>query len=152
MVRLAEAMFRPLAADGLDEAHWARWRAASLAVTDGLPSHHLGVFVIDHPERPGVLVAGGAGVVTRRLPNPWHPEGLVGYVQWMSTEPAWRRRGFGRAVLRAILGYFDDRGVDNVELHATAAGAPLYRSEGFWEGSSGLAMRRRDWDPPPGPR
>lgn len=150
MVRLAEAMFRPLAGDALDEAQWARWRAAAMAVTAGLPSDHLGIFVVDHPGEAGTLVACGAGVLTRRLPNPWHPEGLAGYVQWMSTEPAWRRRGLGRAVLQAVLGWFEERGVDNVELHATAAGTPLYRSEGFWEGSGGLAMRRRPWDPPPG--
>ncbi|MDE3086052.1 MAG: GNAT family N-acetyltransferase [Acidobacteriota bacterium] len=149
VVRLAEAMFRPLGGGGLDEAHWARWREASLAVTARLPSDGLGVFVVDHPERPGALAACGAGVVVPRLPNPWHPNGLAGYVQWMSTEPDWRRRGFGRAVLRAVLRFFEERGVDNVELHATASGAPLYRSEGFWEGSSGLAMRRRPWDPPP---
>lgn len=152
MVRLAEAMFRPLVADGLDEAAWGRWRAACLAVTAGLPSERVGIFVVDHPEGSGALVACGAGVVTRRLPNPWHPEGLAGYVQWMSTEPDWRRRGLGRAVLRAVLGWLEDRGVDNVELHATAAGTSLYRAEGFWEGSGGLAMRRRAWDPPPGPR
>lgn len=149
VVRLAEIMFRPLAGDRPDEAGWARWRAASLAVTAGLPRDDLGVFVVDHPDHPGALVSCGAGVVTRRLPNPWHPQGLVGYVQWMSTEPAWRRRGLGRAVLRAVLQFFEERGVDNVELHATADGAPLYRSEGFWEGSAGLAMRRRPYDPPP---
>jgi GNAT superfamily N-acetyltransferase len=109
----------------------------------------VGVFVVDHPEVDGALVACGAGVVCRRLPNPWHPDGLAGYVQWMSTEPAFRRRGLGRAVLRAVLDWFAQLGVENVELHATEEGAPLYRSEGFWRGSGGEPMRRRPWDPPP---
>lgn len=112
----------------------------------------MGLFVVEDPTRPGVLVSCGAGVIATRLPNPWHPDGRAGYVQWMSTDPAFRRRGLGRAVLRAVLDWFEDCGVENVELHATAEGAPLYRSEGFWRGSSGEPMRRRPWDPPPGVR
>lgn len=148
VVRLAELMFRGLI-EGLDEERFAAWRGAALSAVAGLPDDAVGVFVVDHPDHPGMLVACGAGVVSRRLPNPAHPEGLAGYVQWMSTEPAFQRRGLGRAVLAAVLRFFEDHGVSNVELHATAQGAPLYRSEGFWRGSGGLPMRRRVWDPPP---
>jgi hypothetical protein len=48
-----------------------------------------------------------------------------------------------------VLAWFEERGVDNVELHATPQGEALYRSEGFWRGIGGLPMRRRPWDPPP---
>ncbi len=147
-MRLAELMFRGLAG-ALDEGQWASWRRAALEVVARLPKDTVAVFVVDNPRRPGTLVSCGAGIVVPRLPNPWHSGGRVGYVQWMSTEPAFRRRGLARAVLRAVLGWFDERDVDNVELHATEQGAPLYRSEGFWRGSSGEPMRRRPWDPPP---
>jgi GNAT superfamily N-acetyltransferase len=73
----------------------------------------------------------------------------VGYIQWMSTEAAARRQGLGGAILAALLAWFEGRGVDNVELHASPDGAPLYRAAGFWEGSTGLSMRRRPWDPVP---
>jgi hypothetical protein len=53
-------------------------------------------------------------------------------------------------VLRRLLEWCESTGVDNVELHASADGGHLYRSEGFWEGSTALALRRRPWDPAPG--
>lgn len=148
MVRLAELMFRAIAADVAEE-RWELWRRRTLEVMSELPGARAAVFVVDHPDEPGSLVSCGAGVINTRLPNPFHPDGKAGYVQWMSTDPAFRRRGLGRAVLRAVLAWLEDRGVENVELHATADGVPLYRAEGFWEGSGGLAMRRRRWDPPP---
>lgn len=149
MVRLAELMFRPLVGDALDEDAWTRWRdEAARAVVERL-GRDLCVYVVDDPEVPGHLVSCGAGVVHRRLPNPWHPDGGAGYVQWMSTEEGFRRRGLARSVLQAVLAWFEARGIDNVELHATPSGVPLYRSEGFWRGNGGEPMRRRPWDPPP---
>jgi ribosomal protein S18 acetylase RimI-like enzyme len=133
----------------VSDERWARWRASALDVVSSLPGDDACLVVVEHPVRPGKLAACGAGVVNRRLPNPFHPHDLVGYVQWMSTDPAFRRQGMARAVLRAVLAWFSQRGVDNVELHATAEGEPLYRSECFWQGSGGLPMRRRPWDPPP---
>jgi hypothetical protein len=53
--------------------------------------------------------------------------------------------------VRGLLRWYEAQGVDNVELHASPDGAALYRLEGFWEGSTGLAMRRRPWDPPRSP-
>ncbi|HLI57012.1 MAG TPA: GNAT family N-acetyltransferase [Actinomycetota bacterium] len=148
VVRLAELMFRGLGAQ-LTDAQWEQWRGAASDAVTNRDEDRVAMFVVDHPAERGMLVACGAGIVTRRLPNPWHPDGRAGYVQWMSTDVAFRRRGLARAVLRAVLGWFEDCGVDNVELHATGEGAPLYRSEGFWRGSGGEPMRRRPWDPPP---
>jgi GNAT superfamily N-acetyltransferase len=150
VVRLAEQMFAPLVGDALTHDAWQGWRHAAVgAVRRRLGDEDVAVFVADDPRRPGGLVSCGAGVIARRLPSPWQVEGLVGYVQWMSTDPAYRRQGKARAVLRALLAWFEWRGVDDVELHATTVGSALYRSEGFWEGASGLALRRRPWDPPP---
>jgi len=151
-VRLAELMFRGVPGNDLPETTWVTWRAAATRAMDERLGDDLAVFVVDHPEGGGRLVACGAGVVVPRLPNPHHPQGRAGYVQWMSTDPAFQRRGHGRAVLRAVLAWFEERGVDNVELHATAVGELLYRAEGFWHGTGGLPMRRRPWDPPPAAR
>ena len=84
-----------------------------------------------------------------RFPTVGQPDGRVGYVQWMSTDPAYRRQGLGRGVLRALLAWFEGGGIDNVELHASPDGAPLYKAEGFWRGTGGEALRRRPYDPPP---
>jgi len=148
IARLAELMYRSLGV-ARPEDQWERWRGAAQRAVLARLGGDLTVVVADDPGAPGRLVACGAGTIVTRLPNPSHDDPRVGYVQWMSTEPAFRRRGLARAVLRALLDWYEERGVDNVELHASPAGAALYRSEGFWEGRTGLAMRRRPWDPPP---
>jgi GNAT superfamily N-acetyltransferase len=148
VARLAELMYRSLGLD-FDEDVWERWRrTARTAVRERLGAD-LSVVVAEDDEMPGHLVACGAVAISGRLPNPAHADNRVGYVQWMSTEPDFRRRGLGRAVLLGLLEWCESMGVDNVELHASPAGVHLYRSEGFWEGNTGLALRRRPWDPAP---
>jgi ribosomal protein S18 acetylase RimI-like enzyme len=149
VARLAELMYRSLGL-ALDEEAWGRWRSSAEATVSGRLGADLTVVVAEDPGARGRLVACGAGVISSRLPNPAHASARVGYIQWMSTEPDFRRRGFARAVLRGLLEWFESQGVDNVELHASPDGKALYRSEGFWEGSTGLALRRRPWDPAPG--
>ncbi len=152
MVRLAGVMYRELGAapPALAQEQFTRWeRAAGAAVRQRLGAD-LVIVVCEDPGIPGRLIACGAGTVAVRLPNPWHPDPRVGYVQWMSTEPGHRHQGHARAVLRRLVAWFEAGGIGTVELHASAGGAPLYRSEGFWGGSTGLAMRYRAWDPPPG--
>jgi len=146
VLRLAQLMYRSLGLT-LDEEVWGRWRSSAMESVSARLGADLTVVVAEDPDVPGHLVACGAGVITTRLPGPARDD-RVGYIQWMSTEPGFRRHGLGRAVLRALLGWFESQGVDSVELHASPDGNALYRSEGFWEGSTGVAMRRRSWDPP----
>jgi GNAT superfamily N-acetyltransferase len=79
---------------------------------------------------PG-LVACAVGWLDRRLPSPINPSGDVGCVANMSTDPEWRGQGCGRATLTALLDWMRTRGVPRVDLLATDAGEPLYRSLGF---------------------
>lgn len=150
VARLAEMMYRSLGMD-FDEPTWERWRSSARAAVLARLGVDLTVVVAEDPDTPGRLVACGAGVISPRLPNPAHASARVGYIQWMSTDPGFRRRGLGRGVLGGLLEWFESRGVDDVELHASPDGRALYRSEGFWEGSTGLALRRRPWDPAPVP-
>lgn len=143
-------MYRALDAS-IDDAAWARWRDAAAAAVGARLGDDLMVVVADDPDMPGRLVSCGAGTISGRLPNPWRDDALVGYVQWMSTEPAFQRGGLARTVLARLLDWFAARGVVNVELHASPQGEPLYRAAGFWAGRGGVAMRRRPWDPPPDP-
>jgi GNAT superfamily N-acetyltransferase len=150
VARLAELMYRSLGLT-FDDDGWERWRASAAHAVRARLGVDLTVAVVEDPDAAGHLVACGAGTISERLPNPAHASSRVGYIQWMSTEPDFRRRGLGRAVLRLLLQWFESEAVDNVELHASPDGTPLYRDEGFWEGSTGLALRRRPWDPAPGP-
>ena len=71
-----------------------------------------------------------AGLEDRRLPGPRDPVGLRGYVYNVATDPAYRRRGFSRACMTAVLEWFAERAVHLVDLRA-ADGEPLYASLGF---------------------
>ena len=55
----------------------------------------------------------------------------------ISTEPAHRRCGYGRACLNALLTWFDtDTSVRLVDLNATPDGVGMYLSAGFGEAPS----------------
>ena len=87
-------------------------------------------FVVDRPGEPG-LAACVVGQVDQRLPGPDDPTGLRGYVYSVATLPAYRRRGFSRACMTAVLDWFAEAGVATVDLRASAEGEPLYASLGF---------------------
>ena len=128
MLRLATTMYESMGLDASDGA-W-RSRATSL-LAERLGGDEVVMFAVDDPERPGRLASCGGAAVIQRVPGPTTPTGRWGYVQWMATEPAYRRRGLARSVFAAILEWLEERGVTHVELHATPAGEPLYRSFGF---------------------
>lgn len=79
------------------------------------------------------LAACGMGNIHRRLPGPYNPVGLVGYVFGVVTDQAYRRRGHSRAIMEGLLGWFTEQGIRRVDLNASRAGEPLYRSLGFTE-------------------
>ncbi|MFI6158691.1 GNAT family N-acetyltransferase [Micromonospora sp. PTRAS2] len=66
-------------------------------------------------------------------PGPWQEaaRATTGYVFNVVTDPAYRRRGYSRACLEALLDWCRKHGVGKVDLRASADGEPLYRSLGF---------------------
>ncbi|MEU1704373.1 GNAT family N-acetyltransferase [Streptomyces sp. NPDC005706] len=88
-------------------------------------------FVVDHPERPGTLAALVAGTLDYRIGRAANPLGTVGYVFSVATDPDARRRGYARACMDTLLGWFRERGADRVQLTTSTEGAPLYTSLGF---------------------
>ena len=101
----------------------------------------LAAFVVDRPGGHG-LAACVVGQVDQRLPGPGDPTGLRGYVYNVATDPAYRRRGFSRACMTALLDWFDGLGIGVVDLRASTGGEPLYASLGFVR-TPDPAMRRR---------
>lgn len=136
VVRLAGLMYESM---GIKPAE-SNWRDVAQAAFAERVGRGLVVFVVDDPARPGVLAACGAGTTALRLPGPHNLGAQVGYLQWISTDPRWRRRGLARAVTSALVDEFRTRGVGVVELHATAQAEGLYRSLGFSQGGS-LGLR-----------
>ena len=138
VVRLAALMYEAM---GLD-ATGTVWRRAAVTAMAGRLGEDAMVFVADDPGTPGRLAAIGAGVIATRLPSPVNPAATVGYIQWVSTDPRWRRRGLARLITSTLITWFRDRDVRAIELHVTPEGAGLYRSLGFGPGDNpGLRIR-----------
>jgi ribosomal protein S18 acetylase RimI-like enzyme len=102
------------------------------------PAERVAAFVVDAGEGAdtGVNASEGlascvVGAIDERLPSPHSPAPWRGYVYNVATDPAYRRRGFSRACMRALLAWFEERGVSLVNLHASPDGAPLYTDLGF---------------------
>ena len=142
VVRLAGVMFTSMGLDGDDPT----WTAPARDFVEARLGDDLAVFVVDRPEGGG-LCASAAGTIAPRLPGPLNPSGRCGYVQWVATDAERRGQGRGRAVMEALLDWFDAEGVAVVELHATAAGEPLYRSIGFDDRGPVALRRRRPGEP-----
>jgi ribosomal protein S18 acetylase RimI-like enzyme len=92
------------------------------------PAAGLAAFVVDGEKG---LAACVVGVIEERLPGPRGPNPFKGYVFNVATDPAYRRRGYSRACMRALLGWFAERDVPIVDLRASPDGEPLYASLGF---------------------
>jgi GNAT superfamily N-acetyltransferase len=90
----------------------------------------MAAFVVDKPDGPG-LAACVVGTVDQRLPGPSNPSGLRGYVLNVATDPTYRRRGYSRACMTALLEWYTRRGITAIDLRASAEGEPLYASLGF---------------------
>jgi GNAT superfamily N-acetyltransferase len=149
LVRLRRMMLAEV--DGAEPApvEWLATTEATLRqrLCDGDPM--LAAFVIDKPEQPDqpdeqdrqdeqdrpdgrrAVAACAVGIVLDLLPSPGNASGQVGYVMNVATDPAYRRRGYSRACVQALVDWFAGRGVLTVDLRASSEGEPLYRDLGF---------------------
>jgi GNAT superfamily N-acetyltransferase len=81
---------------------------------------------------PDGSVAAGAGLYVM----PWHPVPSDitlrrGYVANVYTDPAHRRQGLAKRLMKTIFAWCRARKFKTVVLHASDAGTPLYESLGF---------------------
>uniref|UniRef100_UPI0034E04A6C GNAT family N-acetyltransferase n=1 Tax=Streptomyces flavofungini TaxID=68200 RepID=UPI0034E04A6C len=114
--------FSPVSAPG----DWRHELAAVLAEKLASPSAR--VLVVDGDRG---LAACAIGTVEHWFPGPHNRNGRVGHVIGVVTDPACRRRGYSRAIMRSLLDWFRAREVCRVDLYASADGEPLYRDLGF---------------------
>lgn len=135
LARQRAAMFR-------DMGHLAPHQEEPLAeataayVRDSMARREYLAWLAEDSAAPPVTI-GGAGVQLRPiLPRPrpgendleFGPEAIVLNVY---VEPAWRRRGVGKALMRAVLDALAARNIRRVVLHASDSGRPLYERLGF---------------------
>ena len=122
---MAAVMF---ASTGVDPSPQDWQQAARGVLPPDLEDDTKAAFVVDHPDGGGRLIASAAGSTTQWFPTVFNATGRSGYVQWVATDPEFRRRGHSLAVMTALLDWFRSRDVTLVDLQATPQAEPLYRS------------------------
>jgi GNAT superfamily N-acetyltransferase len=106
------------------------------------PDGMIQAFVVDAGDFPGKLAACSVGVIQQRLPGPDNHSGLVGFIQNVSTDPDYRRRGFARATVEAALEWLDSCGVPKTELVSSVMGDSMLRTLGFTQPRFGTHLSR----------
>ncbi|MBK6010090.1 GNAT family N-acetyltransferase [Streptomyces sp. MBT53] len=133
LVRLRVLLFEDLGGDFFNspstDGDWLD--ALAVVLKEQLTADTVRILVVDGDD--GTLAACGIGTVEQRLPGPHLRNGRTGHVLGVVTDPAHRRRGHSRSIMRGLLDWFRDSGVARVDLHASAEGEPLYRGLGFTE-------------------
>jgi GNAT superfamily N-acetyltransferase len=131
LVRLRSLMLEAMDGCVPEPGRWQDVAVETLRKRLADPNGPWAAFVVDKPDRPGEIVACVLGVIESRLGSPDNPDGEFGYVLNVATDPGWRRRGYSRACMEMLLGWYRRRGVAKVELRTSADGEPLYRALGF---------------------
>jgi len=93
-----------------------------------LPTDDFVAYVVDDG---GEVVSCGAGWLEEHLPSPFQLDARRGHIASMSTDPAYRRLGYGKLVFEGLLDWFAERDIPRVDLRATPDGLPLYEAFGF---------------------
>jgi ribosomal protein S18 acetylase RimI-like enzyme len=134
------------------------WRSNALRqVRERLGGGDLWGWVIDADAADGGSGTGGklaaSALINRhpRLSPPGQSADWRAYVQWVSTDPNYRRRGYARALMLRVIEAADAHGVDVVDLHSSPFGRDLYLELGFTESPAvhypadvrGVPMQRR---------
>jgi GNAT superfamily N-acetyltransferase len=92
------------------------------------------------PENEPDRIVAGAGVQLREVPP--HPEtsangkidivsGRQAIIQNVYTKPDWRRRGLAALLIKRIIDWTREQGIDSLVLHASDDGRALYERLGF---------------------
>ncbi|MEV4512102.1 GNAT family N-acetyltransferase [Dactylosporangium sp. NPDC049525] len=131
LVRLRIVMFESVDGVAPQPGEWSQEAVRSLRERLPEPDARTAAFVVDRPDEPGRLAACAVGAIDARLGSPSNPTGLHGYIFNVATDDGYRRRGYSRACMTGLLGWFRHSGIVRVQLHASDDGYELYRKLGF---------------------
>ena len=83
-----------------------------------------------------IMVSCAFLLIVEKPMSPAFINGRTGIVLNVYTCPAYRRRGYAKKIMEALLSEAKRMEISVIELKATVAGYPLYRSVGFLEDAS----------------
>ncbi|GGJ92580.1 N-acetyltransferase [Pilimelia anulata] len=141
LVRLSGIMYAEAPCHGsAAPGPWQQAAAATLRRVLAGPDPDWAIAVVDG-DRPGELASCAMGAIEHRIASPRVPDGRAGHIFNVATDPGHRERGYARACVEAILRWHRGRGAHRVDLIATPAAAPMYRTIGFDPEIGGEALR-----------
>ena len=79
-------------------------------------------------ESDGDGIVGGGGVLVVPWPG---TQPQRAWIQNVYVAPEFRRRGIAREIMRTLIDWCRDQGLNSVNLHASTDGRPLYEQLGF---------------------
>ncbi len=138
LVRLRRVMFEAMGWDDPTRLD-ASASASEAYLIEAIPAGTFRGWVAVTPL--GEVVSTGGVIVDRHIPIPKNLSGRVGYILNVATDPAYRRRGLARRIMRAILDWLAKCGVQKIVLHTSDAGRPLYASLGFEPMTNEMQLR-----------
>ena len=122
--------------------------AAIIRELPGYFQAHLDKDLFVYVIRDGQNIVSCAFFLTVEKPmSPAFINGRTGMVLNVYTCPSYRRKGYARMIMEALLSEANRMKISVVELKATEDGYPLYRSVGFVDDSSGyhiMQWKNRD--------
>ncbi|MFI1953129.1 GNAT family N-acetyltransferase [Streptomyces xinghaiensis] len=125
---------------GLPDGPWTKDCREAFAALLG-DNDTFAAFVVD--AAPGRLAAGAVGLLLPRLPGPDSSKPFNGEINAVATDPRFRRCGYGRAVVGALMDWMVSRDCHRISLTSSSEGEPLYASLGFVEGDPRMIWQIR---------
>ena len=128
LIRLRRMMFEDMGFDDPEKLGAADASVAAYLAT-ALPAQQFQGWLA--VTAAGVAVGSGGVVIDRHPPGPNNLSGQVGYIMNVVTDPRYRRRGIARRIMETMLEWLSGQGIQNLALHASEMGRPLYEQLGF---------------------
>jgi GNAT superfamily N-acetyltransferase len=119
-----------------DELYPTLFEASRAYMTHALADGRYVSWVAELRDPPGTIIAGAGLQLRELLPRPnasgtrlmRGPQGLIVNV---FTEGAWRRHGIAAALMRELMEWCREHGIESLVLHASDDGRSLYEKLGF---------------------
>jgi GNAT superfamily N-acetyltransferase len=81
----------------------------------------------------GKVVGTGGVVIDQHPPSPANLTGKIGYIMNIGTLPEYRGKGIAHNIMKVIINWIKEQGIQVADLHASDMGRKLYADLGFQE-------------------